>query len=48
MIPSEEHLVEDDADRPDISLAVVLCPSEDLGSHVKWGAQHGLRELLIS
>jgi hypothetical protein len=46
-VPAEERLVEDDADGPDIGLAVVLRPSEHFGSHVQRRSQHGLRKLLI-
>lgn len=46
-VPSEEHFVEDNADGPDIGFAVVLCPSQNFGGHIKRRAQHSFSKLLV-
>lgn len=43
---SEDHLVEHDANWPDICLHGVDFSFDDLGSHVDGGAKHGLRQLV--
>lgn len=44
---AKEHLIEDDSDGPNVSLAIVVGSPEDFGSHIERRPQHGLGELLI-
>ena len=39
---TEQHLVEDHAQRPDIGLRCVIFPLQYLRSHIDGGSQHGL------
>jgi hypothetical protein len=40
--PSHHHLVEHGANRPQVSLGIVLLVSKNLRCHVKWGTTQGL------